>query len=123
MPGGMTPYGGRTPGGGRTPSTRIPGQTPNPYAQPTPNPYAQPPMAPPAMTTPLYGQAATTGPQLTGYGMPPPPSTPSWGQTPQQAPLPGGVAGMNPARAAMIQQGSGWGNQSNGGGGSGWSRR
>jgi hypothetical protein len=102
MHGGMTPYGGRTPGG-RTPALgRLPGQTPNPYT---------------SITTPIhagYPPPVTTGPQLAGYGMPPP-QTPVWNaQTaPPAAP---GVPHMNAARAAMIQQNSGWNNQGSGGG-------
>ncbi|KAI0082636.1 transcription elongation factor SPT6 [Panus rudis PR-1116 ss-1] len=99
--GGKTPYvGARTPArtpapGHATPghmSVRQIGRTPNPYG---PRPGA--PSAPPPATQ--FGgmpppQTPYAGYQTPGYGQPPPPNPPS---------------GMNPQRAAMIQQSSGWG--------------
>lgn len=116
--GGKTPYGA----GGRTPA-RTPARTPG-HATPghmsvrqlgmTPNPYAPP------VTS--YG----TGGATPGYGLPP--HTPGYAgyQTPagysQHQPgfpqQPTNVPpGMNPARAAMIQNSGGWGQD---GGGGGW---
>jgi len=111
--GGKTPFGAgtRTPArpGNATPghmSVRQPARTPNPYSGgTTPGRYggATPaPFPPSAVPQAVYGFA------------PPPPQQPSYGyQTPSHRPpfpppgqpLP---AGMNPARAAMIQQSS-WG--------------
>ncbi|CAK5277668.1 unnamed protein product [Mycena citricolor] len=102
--GGKTPYGAgsRTPGraiGGATPghiSVRQPARTPNPYA---------------GGTTPRYGGATPAPIPQTAYGMVPPAGYNGY-QTPAQRPgqFPPGQpplpAGMNPARAAMIQQSS-----------------
>jgi hypothetical protein len=96
----MTPGVHRVPGSGRTP---------NPHQHHS-------------TTTPLHPHApgVTTGPQLTGYGAPPP-QTPSWNSMPPtQYPTQGGISHMNPARAAMIQQGNGFNNQNERGG---WGRR
>lgn len=123
---GMTPYGARTPGG-RTPAASRP---PGPPAQSkTPNPYHTPSYQQPSMSTPQqYPPQMTTGPQLLGYGVPPP-QTPSWGGMPP--PQHGGMpSGIHPSRAAMLQQSSGWGPPAGGGSGGGtgagtnnWSRR
>ncbi|KAJ7063371.1 transcription elongation factor SPT6 [Mycena amicta] len=105
--GGKTPFGagGRTPArpGNATPghmSVRQPARTPNPYGgAATPSRYGPPPGIPQA----VYGYAPNQPPPAPyGYQTPghPPPFPPP-GQ-----PLPGG---MNPQRAAMIQQGGmGW---------------
>jgi len=101
---GKTPFGAgtRTPArpGGATPgrmSVRQVGRTPNPYGGVTPGLYAPVP----------------------GYGLPP--RTPYGYQTPSHRPLnfppqpPAAPPGMNPDRAAMIQQSSGssgWGQDS-----------
>ena len=112
--GGRTPYGGRTPG--RTPavsgmatpghmSMRHVGRTPNPYGGQTVNPAAAG-----AATPAVYNGAP-------GFGMPTP--TPFGYQTPsgfgQKTPASGAFGqplppgGMNPQRAAMIQDSSTWG--------------
>ncbi|KAI0798004.1 transcription elongation factor Spt6 [Abortiporus biennis] len=102
---GKTPYGGRTPArtpaaGHATPgrmSVRQIGRTPNPYG-----PGQQPPTG--------FG-----APPPTSFGMPPPQTpygggfqTPYGGRPPPGPPPNAAPAGMNPQRAAMIQQ-SGWG--------------
>ncbi|PVG00182.1 hypothetical protein CPB86DRAFT_871966 [Serendipita vermifera] len=112
LPGGMTPHGARTPGGRMTPGVhRVP------MSGRTPNPHQNPPTATPLHS---YAPGMTTGPQLSGYGAPPP-QTPSWGSMPpSQYPAQGGMPHMNPARAAMIQQSSGFNNQNER---SGWGRR
>lgn len=105
--GGKTPYGGRTPGrpsGMATPgraSVRAPARTPNPYGGATPAPHysATPSHYPPP-----------SAPGQTSYGYQTPSHPPGQSYPP---PMPHGI---NPARAAMIQQSSAWGNQ-----GSGWS--
>lgn len=104
--GGKTPYGGRTPArtpapGHATPgrmSVRQPGRTPNPYGhQGTPSGSGF--GAPPATT---FGATPYGGYQTPGGGRPPPPPS-GFGQTPAGVP-----SGMNPQRAAMIQQNGGW---------------
>ncbi|KAJ8463983.1 hypothetical protein ONZ45_g17395 [Pleurotus djamor] len=95
--GGKTPYAGRTPArpGHATPghfSVRQPARTPNPYGGTTPFSGAPTPQS-------QYGYQTPRPPG--GY---PPPGQPST--------LP---AGMNPERAAMIQNSNGWGQ-----GGGGW---
>ncbi|KAJ7632692.1 transcription elongation factor SPT6 [Roridomyces roridus] len=109
-PGGKTPYGA----GGRTParpdatpghmSIRQPARTPNPYAGgttpgryggATPGHFAPPPPA---------GVPQTAYGGMPNYGYPPAPHNPSYPPPPQTIP-----PGMNPQRAAMIQQGGGWG--------------
>jgi len=112
--GGKTPFGagGRTPGHA-TPghmSVRNVGRTPNPYVGPRPAGGATP-----------YGGAA---PPVSNYGLPSqntyggyqtpsayPPRPPGFPQ--QQPAVP---AGMNPARAAMIQEAGGWGQSAGNGG-------
>lgn len=98
----------------------------------TPNPYQQgTPMAPPSGyrgpvgSTPIQPFGATpltTGPTLSGYEamMPPVPGTPAWGAPP---PVPQRGPQMNPARAAMIQESGGWGDNGGSSGGGGWPRR
>ncbi|KAF4578811.1 Transcription elongation factor spt6 [Pleurotus pulmonarius] len=96
--GGKTPYlaGTRTPAhlGRATPghSVRQPARTPNPYGGATPYGGGAPPPRP--------------GPNQFGY------QTPSYTPQPPPTALP---AGMNPERAAMIQNSGGW--SSNNGGG------
>jgi len=109
-PGGRTPFGagGRTPArpGNATPghmSVRQPARTPNPYAGgttparyggATPGPYA------PGVPQAAYGLAPAQQP----YGFQTPSHRPPF--PPPGQPLP---AGMNPARAALIQHGGpGW---------------
>lgn len=112
---GRTPYGagGRTPARpayGTTPghmSSRQPApptRTPNPYGGATPKPAG-------------WGGAATPAPGASSYAAPAPPPQTYGYQTPRQPPAV--PAGMNPQRAAMLQQGG----ESGGGGwgsGSGW---
>ncbi|KAG6874201.1 hypothetical protein C0995_003747 [Termitomyces sp. Mi166 len=109
--GGKTPFGagGRTPArpqtGGATPgrmSVRQVGRTPNPYSGATPYNAPSAPNAP----TPASGYM----PPQTPYGYQTPSHRPASFQPPPQVP-----PGMNPARAAMIQQNGGWGQ------GSSWS--
>ncbi|KAG8759037.1 Transcription elongation factor spt6 [Serendipita sp. 396] len=118
LQGGMTPFGARTPGRATPAASRLQPQSK------TPNPYQTPQQ--PAMMTPVQypPPPMTTGPQLVGYGMPPP-QTPQWPgmSTTSQPPQNSGMSHMNPARAAMIQQSSGWGNAGNGGGRGNWPRR
>ncbi|KZT26523.1 transcription elongation factor Spt6 [Neolentinus lepideus HHB14362 ss-1] len=110
--GGKTPYGaGRTPA--RTPGHITPGHMSVRQSTRTPNPYAGAQAQPAA--GPGFGSAAPSygGPPAAatyGYQTPSayPPRTPSY---PQQ---PAPPAGMNPARAAMIQQSGGWGTGSGG---------
>ncbi|KAF7323037.1 Transcription elongation factor Spt6 [Mycena chlorophos] len=123
--GGKTPYGagGRTPArpGGATPghmSMRQPARTPNPYAGgATPSRYGPPQPPPPAgIPQTAYGYAPNQPPpphfqQQNPYGYQTPghrPPFPPQGQPPM--PVPAALAGMNPQRAAMIQQqgGTGW---------------
>lgn len=115
--GSKTPFGAgtRTPArpGGATPgrmSVRQVGRTPNPYSGTTPGHFTAPP--PP-------NAAAYPPPPASVYGMPP--QTPYGHQTPSHRPPnfppppPVGPPGMNPARAAMLQQntsGTGWGQNS-----------
>lgn len=110
--GGKTPYNGRTPArtpgplGSATPgrmSVRQVGRTPNPYGPPTGGPMGG--------TTPAYPPPASS------WGMPPP-TTPYGYQTPapfgQQPPPPPPNSvppGMNPQRAALIQNSTGAWNQ------------
>ncbi|KAL0946577.1 hypothetical protein HGRIS_012779 [Hohenbuehelia grisea] len=120
--GGKTPFGagGRTPArtparpGHATPghmSVRQPARTPNPYGggatpfggAPPPNSFQHPQV--PAYGTPAHGgYPGGTPAQYGGY------QTPSH---PPFAPVPPGPAaapaGMNPERAAMIQNAGGWG--------------
>jgi len=97
--GGRTPFGA----GARTPA-RTPGHvTPGHMSVRQPNPYTG--------ATP-----SALGPPASSYGLPPqtpygyqtpsayPPRTPSFAQQPPVIP-----PGMNPARAAMIQNSGGWG--------------
>lgn len=86
-------------------SIRNVGRTPNPYGP-----------RPTGGATPAYGGA----PPVTNYGLPP--QTPYGGYQTQAAYPPGPVGvptGMNPQRAAMIQQaeegGGGWGQSAGGG--------
>jgi transcription elongation factor SPT6 len=114
--GGKTPFGA----GGRTPA-RTPARTPG-HATPghvsvralgrTPNPYG----APQPSTLPVANYGA--GGPLPGYNAP---QTPYGYQTPSGYPSrppnfpqqpPAVPAGMNPARAAMIQNSGGWGQDS-----------
>ncbi|KAF9013878.1 SH2 domain-containing protein [Cyathus striatus] len=103
--GGKTPFASRTPArpmGGATPghsSVRHVGRTPNPYggAQ-TPRP------PPPGWGAPTAPPTATwSGPPLAGFG----------GVTPRPPPPSSVPPGMNPQRAAMLQQSSGWGSGQN----------
>jgi len=106
--GGKTPFGAgaRTPA---RPGNATPGHMSVRQAARTPNPYTG------GMTPARYGGATPapfTGVPQAAYGLPPQPQygyqTPSHRPPfpPPGQPLP---AGMNPARAAMIQQGgSGW---------------
>ena len=113
--GGKTPYGAgartpaRTPGHttpGHLSVRQVPGRTPNPYGGQTPaigfggsvptSSYATP--AP----QPLPAYAST--PQSLGYQTPSAFSRPPITQPPSHVP-----PGMNPQRAAMIQNFSGWG--------------
>jgi transcription elongation factor SPT6 len=110
--GGKTPFGagGRTPGHA-TPghmSVRNVGKTPNPYGGPRPGGGATPygGAVPPAST---YAQNTYGGYQTPSTY---PPRAPGFPQQPPAA-VP---AGMNPARAAMIQQTGGWGQDSGSGG-------
>ncbi|TDL24763.1 transcription elongation factor Spt6 [Rickenella mellea] len=121
--GNKTPYGAgrmtpaRTPGH-RTPGHATPGhmsvrqvpRTPNPYSGTTPAPTAYPAATP----VPFAQGAPWLGAPLQGYGFqtpaaypPPPPGYPA--QPPNAPP------GMDPGRAAMLQQ--------NAGGSSGWDGR
>ncbi|KAG6851027.1 hypothetical protein H0H93_004514 [Arthromyces matolae] len=111
--GGKTPFGagGRTPArlqtGGATPgrmSVRQVGRTPNPYSGATP-------YNPPSSQNPSAPSAPSSGylPPQTPYGYQTP-HRPSGFQPPTQVP-----PGMNPGRAAMIQQ--------NGGASTGWNQR
>ncbi|KAG5728025.1 Transcription elongation factor SPT6 [Termitomyces sp. T112] len=102
--GGKTPFGagGRTPArpqtGGATPgrmSVRQVGRTPNPYSGATPYNASSAPNA----HTPAGGYM----PPQTPYGYQTPSNRPPIQPPPQVPP------GMNPARAAMIQQNGGWG--------------
>ncbi|KAK7019339.1 transcription elongation factor Spt6 [Favolaschia claudopus] len=109
-PGGKTPFGAgtRTPArpGNATPghmSVRQPARTPNPYGGgTTPGRYgaATPSHFQPPVPQTAYGFAPSQPP----YGYQTPSHRPAF--PPPGQPLP---AGMNPARAAMIQQGGGWG--------------
>ncbi|THH00428.1 hypothetical protein EW145_g7080 [Phellinidium pouzarii] len=113
--GGKTPFGaGRmTPGrpsGYATPghmSVRQVARTPNPYSAPGPS---GPSMAPPVAAGSSYGSGTPSG---FGFqtprpgGLPPHPPG-GGGYPPQQAP-PAPLSGMNPSRAAMIQNTGGWG--------------
>lgn len=124
-PGGKTPYGAGRMTPAHTPGYATPGRmsvrhthpntrTPNPYAGPTPN--HQPPPPPPPMGMPPpgvyghpsnYGATPTPTPPVYGYqtpsaGM----GTPSGGYGQPHPPPP--PAGMNPARAAMIQNSGAW---------------
>lgn len=112
--GGKTPFGAggrtpaRTPGHatpGRMSVRQLPGRTPNPYGGATPAPSTYPPPGP---TPASYGMPPQTP---YGYQTPSayPPRTPAYQPQPPAVALP---AGMNPARAAMIQTnqgGGGWG--------------
>lgn len=103
--GGKTPYGGRTPArtpapGHATPgrmSVRQVGLTPNPYGglQGTPSGSG---FGAPATS---FGQTPYSGFQTPGAGRAPP--APGFGQPANSVP-----SGMNPQRAAMIQQSGGW---------------
>ncbi|KAK1236011.1 Transcription elongation factor spt6 [Marasmius sp. AFHP31] len=112
--GGKTPYGGRTPGrpsGHATPgraSVRPVGRTPNPYGGATPAPHY-------GATPSTYGQTphGQTPHGQTPHGYATPAHRPQAYPPPPPSNLP--PHGMNPARAAMIQQ-STWGKP-----GSGWS--
>ncbi|CAL1704685.1 unnamed protein product [Somion occarium] len=100
--GGKTPYGARTPARTPAPGHATPGRMSVRHVGRTPNPYGGAP-----------GGATPFGaPPPSALGMPPPPTpayagyqTPGYGSRPAGAGAPGG---MNPQRAAMIQQ-SGWG--------------
>ncbi|EPQ58032.1 transcription elongation factor Spt6 [Gloeophyllum trabeum ATCC 11539] len=111
--GGKTPYGaGRTPA--RTPGHMTPGHMSVRQSARTPNPYGGTPSQP----GPPAGFGSTTP---STYGMPPPQTTYGY-QTPSSYPprtpafpqQPAPPSGMNPARAAMIQQSGGWGTGSGG---------
>lgn len=109
--GGKTPYAGagaRTPA--RTPAHAVPGHMSIRQAARTPNPYGGQTPAP-GIGAPSFGPGAPS----TNFNIPP---QASFGyQTPAYSgpPLPGIPPGMNPQRAAMIQNTAGWGQDS------GWS--
>lgn len=125
--GGKTPYpgaGGRTPARGHaTPGHMTSrGRTPNPYAggvTPRPPPPGGVTPRPPPPPNAFPGGPA---PPPNAFGAPPMPPAPGfnggWGAVPPAPP--GGMvpAGMNPQRAAMLQQAGGAGGW--GGGGGGW---
>ncbi|KAH8833649.1 transcription elongation factor Spt6 [Flagelloscypha sp. PMI_526] len=139
--GGRTPA---RPGYGVTPGHMSqrqpapPNRTPNPYGGATPRPPGWSgstpavPAAPPAGTS-GWGGGQTPAAPSAGWGGSQTPSAGTWGatsgapangtsgwgaggQTPRQPAAPSAPAGMNPQRAAMIQQQGGWGTQ-----GGGWS--
>ena len=129
--GSKTPYGAGRMTPGRTPARpgyATPGHMSVRQTARTPNPYPQPPA--PSGVTPAgssaYGGAssyAATPNFGNGYqtprpgAMPPPPVPPPGAGAPYGASQPPAPMGMNPARAAMIQNMGGWGS---GGGGGGW---
>ncbi|KAA1471105.1 transcription elongation factor Spt6 [Dentipellis sp. KUC8613] len=115
--GGKTPYSGRTPA--RTPGplgSATPGRMSVRQIGRTPNPYAPTPGGPMGGTTPAYP------PPPSSWGMPPPQTpygyqTPApFGQPPPPPPPNAGPPGMNPQRAALIQNSAGAWNQN----GSAW---
>lgn len=110
--GGKTPYAGagaRTPA--RTPAHAAPGHMSIRQAARTPNPYGGQTPAP-GIGAPSFGPGAPS----TNFNIPPPQASFGY-QTPAYSgpPLPGIPPGMNPQRAAMIQNTAGWGQDS------GWS--
>lgn len=106
--GGKTPYAARTPA--RTPAAghATPGRMSVRHVGRTPNPYG--------------GGATPFGTQPPPSTSMPPPPTPAYAgyQTPSSfnsRPPGGAPGGMNPARAAMIQQSGGWSTGDRPGGG------
>lgn len=122
--GSKTPYGAgrmtpaRTPAqpGYATPghmSVRQTARTPNPY-QPTPPPGVTPQAASTYASASTYAATPSYGYQTPRSGAMPPPPVPPAG-APYVAPTQPASMGMNPARAAMIQNMGGWGSGSGGG--------
>src|SRR5882762_6957615 len=104
--GGKTPFGA----GSHTPGHAIPGHMSVRNVGRTPNPYTGPhPLggAPPVSNYGLPSQNTYAGYQTPSAYPPHPPGFPQ----------PAVPAGMNPARAALIQQTGGWGQDS---GSTGW---
>ncbi|KAH8116918.1 transcription elongation factor SPT6 [Phellopilus nigrolimitatus] len=117
--GGKTPYGAGRMTPARTPghmSVRQAPRTPNPYS--APGPSSGPPLMAPIPGGSSYGGSSSYGgpggfgfqtPRPGGFPLPPPPG--AGGFPPQQPPV--APSGMNPGRAAMIQNmggsGGAWG--------------